>query len=318
MKILILRFSSIGDIVLTTPVVRCLKKQLNAEIHYFTKPAFAGILSSNPYISKVHTLPDKVLPFLPELKKEKFDYVIDLHNNFRTFLIKRYLNVPAFSFDKLNRQKYLLVNFRINRMPDTHIVDRYMDTVKKLGVINDNEGLDYFIPEKDIVSPELFPETHRKKYAAVVAGATFATKRLPDHKLAELCEKIDLPVIVVGGKTDTDAGNYLENYFIRKSPGKIFNSCGKFNLNQSASIVQQAEKVYTHDTGLMHIASAFKKDIVSIWGNTVPEFGMYPYQTNFTVIENKNLSCRPCSKLGYNNCPKGHFRCMEDLSFEKI
>lgn len=315
MKILIIRFSSIGDIVLTTPVARCLKQQLGAEVHYYTKPAFASIVKSNPYIDKVYELPKGKLPFLKALKEEKYDYVIDLHNNLRSLLIKRYINVPAYSFPKLNFEKFLLVNFKVNRMPDKHIVDRYIETAGKLEVTTDEKGLDYFIPEKDEINLETLPDSHKNGYTAVVTGATFFTKRLPNHKLAELCESIEGPIMVLGGKTDTEAGEYLEKHFSNINPGKIYNACGRYNLNQSASLVKQANKVYTHDTGLMHIASAFNKEIYAIWGNTVPEFGMYPYKTDFHNIENKNLSCRPCSKLGYNQCPKGHFKCMEELKF---
>jgi len=312
MKILILRFSSIGDIVLTTPVIRCLKEQLGAEIHYYTKPSFASILYSNPYLSKVHTLPNTGLPFLKDLKTENFDYIIDLHNNLRTRLIKLYLGKPSFSFDKLNWAKYLLVNFKINKMSNLHIVDRYLNAVKPLGVINDQKGLDYFIPQKDEVSLGSLPMQIQTGYTALVVGASFSTKRLPLHKLIEMVRSISGPILVLGGKEDSETGETLKNQF----PGKVHNGAGKFNLNQSASLVKQASKVYSHDTGLMHIAAAFKKDIVSIWGNTVPEFGMYPYQTNYSIIENKGLSCRPCSKIGYNHCPKGHFKCMEDLRFE--
>lgn len=312
MKVLILRFSSIGDIVLTTPVIRCLKEQLGAEIHYYTKPAFAAIVESNPYISKVHKLANGNSPFLKTLKKENFDYVIDLHNNFRTRIIKTYLGKPSFSYEKLNWAKYLLVNFKINRMPDIHIVDRYLNTLKPLGVLNDQKGLDYFIPQKDNIALNTLPAAIQSGYAALVVGASFSTKRLPLHKLTELINTIPLPIVVLGGKEDAVVGNELENHF----PEKVFNGAGKFNLNQSASLVQQANKVYSHDTGLMHIAAAFKKEIVAIWGNTVPEFGMYPYLTNFSNIENKDLSCRPCSKIGFNKCPKGHFKCMEDLGFE--
>lgn len=309
MKVLILRFSSIGDIVLTTPVVRCLKEQLGAEIHFYTKPAFASIVKPNPHISKVYTLPDTNMPFLKTLRKENFDYIIDLHNNFRTRLIKLYLRKPAFTFDKLNWAKYLLVNFKVNKMPNVHIVDRYVNAAKPLGIENDHKGLDYFIPQKDEVSIHTLPSFLSSGYAALVVGASFSTKRLPQHKLVELVKGIHEPIMILGGIEDSETGKTLEAQF----PEKVFNGAGKFKLNQSASLIKQAKRVYTHDTGLMHIAAAFKKDIVSIWGNTVPEFGMYPYQTKFSIIENPNLSCRPCSKIGYNECPKGHFKCMNEL-----
>jgi len=312
MKVLIIRFSSIGDIVLTTPVIRCLKQQLGAEIHYYTKPSFQPILQANPYVDKIHLLPAGKFPFLKDLKEENFDYIIDLHNNLRTRLVKLYLGKKSVSFSKLNFEKFLLVNFKINRLPDMHIVDRYLDTVSRLNVHNDNKGLDYFIPEHSEVNIQHLPASHQSGYDVLVVGASFRTKRLPLHKLKELTDTITNPVIVLGGKEDIEAGEYLEKAF----PHKVYNGAGKYSINQSASIVRQAETIYTHDTGLMHIASAFQKKIISIWGNTVPAFGMYPYKTPFEIIENNHLSCRPCSKIGYDQCPKGHFRCMESLQFE--
>lgn len=311
MKVLIIRFSSIGDIVLTTPVIRCLKQQLGAEIHYYTKPSFLSILQANPYVDKIHLLPAGKFPFLRDLKEENFDYVIDLHNNLRTHLVKLYLGKKTVSFSKLNFEKFLLVNFKINRLPDIHIVDRYLDTVSRFNVYNDHKGLDYFIPEQSEVNIQQLPAGYQSGYDVLVVGASFTTKRLPLHKLKELADSISNPVIVLGGKEDIEAGEYLE----KALPEKIYNGAGKYTINQSASIVRQANTVYTHDTGMMHIAAAFRKKIISIWGNTVPAFGMYPYKTPFEVIENNHLTCRPCSKIGYNQCPQGHFSCMESLQF---
>ena len=121
-------------------------------------------------------------------------------------------------------------------------------------------------------------------------------------------------MVLLGGKEDAATAEQV--YQFHKN--KTLNLCGKLNLNQSASIIQQANKVITSDTGLMHIAAAFKKDIISLWGNTIPEFGMGPYLAgkNSQILEVKNLSCRPCSKLGYKKCPKGHFKCMNDIDIK--
>ena len=316
-KILILRFSSIGDIVLTTPVIRCLKTQLNCELHYATKDAFKNILTANPYVDKVHLLKDSIPELIEGLKKENFDYVIDLHHNLRTFRIKRGLGVKSWSFNKVNIEKILMTLLKINRLPNIHIVDRYLETTKELGVINDNKGLDYFIPEADRVLLNTVGDFATNNYIAIAIGAQHFTKRLPLHKLIELCTNIVSPIILLGGKEDVHmAEKIIEALPHRKD---IFQACGKFNLNQSASLVQQAKALVTHDTGLMHIAAAFKKEIWSIWGNTIPGFGMYPYQTVHYNIERTNLSCRPCSKIGHDSCPKKHFKCMEeqDLSFAK-
>jgi ADP-heptose:LPS heptosyltransferase len=316
-KILILRFSSIGDIVLTTPVIRCLKTQVNCELHYATKEAYKNIIGNNPYVDKVHVLQDSIPNLIASLKKEQFDYVIDLHHNIRTLRIKRGLGVKSWSFNKVNIAKMLMTMFKINRLPNIHIVDRYLETTKELSVSNDNKGLDYFIPEQDRVLLNSVGDFTENQYIAIAIGAQHATKRLPLHKLIELCANISSPIVLLGGKEDVDTADKIIAALPQRTD--IFQGCGKFNLNQSASLVQQAKLVITHDTGLMHIASAFKKEIYSIWGNTIPGFGMYPYQTLHHNIEVQNLSCRPCSKIGHHSCPKKHFKCMEeqDLGFAK-
>ncbi len=311
MKVLILRFSSIGDIVLTTPVIRCLKKQLpSVEIHFATKTSFKSIIQNNPYVDKIHLLETSTGRLIDALKTENFDVVIDLHSNLRTRRIKWALKTKNVTFDKLNIRKWLYVNWKWKIMPAIHIVERYLATVKQLGVQNDNEGLDYFIPAKDIVDIHSFPQEFHRGYIAIAIGAQHATKRLPEAKLIELVGKISLPIVLLGGKEDSTVAAKLVSCFPDNKA--IVNACGAYNLNQSASIVQQCLYLYTHDTGLMHIASALKKKIVSIWGNTVPAFGMYPYKTEHINWQVADLYCRPCSKIGYKNCPKKHFRCMNE------
>ena len=312
--------------MLTTPVIRVLKKQLpEASIHYATKPTFKTIVAPNPYLDKGHYLTGSLSALVAELKQEKFDYVVDLHHNLRSRLIRFRLGVPGASFPKLNIRKWLLGNLKINKMPPVHIVDRYMAAAKKLGVKNDDAGLDYFIPVEDEVTIASLPATHQAGYVAFAIGAQHATKRLPTERMIELCAKINRPIILLGGKEDAATGELIQQYFEEQSRTTdnqqrttIFNACGKYNLNQSASLVRQAEVVFTHDTGLMHVAAAFKKKIYSIWGNTVPELGMYPYQTDFEILENRNIKCRPCSKIGYPECPQGHFKCMRKIDFSRV
>ncbi len=330
-KVLILRFSSIGDIVLTTPVARSLKTQLEgAQIHYATKVQYQDILSANPYIDQLHLLKNSLTDLIEELKHEKFDYVIDLHHNLRTLRIKRALSAKAFSFNKLNVEKWLMVNLKINKLPNVHIVDRYMETVSPLGVKMDALGLDYFIPGKDEVPREWLPEEFRNEYAVYAIGGQHATKKLPVNRMIELCDRINKPLILLGGKEDFETGEEVARFFERKEKNSgtekilfqmnkktvIYNACGKFNINQSASIIKNSNFVFTHDTGLMHIAAAFRREVYSIWGNTIPAFGMYPYRTKFTVLENNTLDCRPCSKIGHKKCPKSHFKCMNELNFD--
>lgn len=311
-KFLILRFSSIGDIVLTTPVVRCLKQQVkDAEVHYFTKKSFASVLQHNPYIDKRYFLEDSLAPLIEELKREKYDYIIDLHHNLRTLFIKSRLGVKSYSFDKINIEKWIAVNLKVNRLPDKHIVDRYMETVSSFGVQNDGKGLDYFISADDEKVLELLPPEFKDGYTGIVIGARYATKRLPPEKLISICRKIAGPIVFLGGKEDASR----EYRIINALETPVFGACGKFSLNQSAALVKHARRIITNDTGLMHIAAAFKKEIISVWGNTIPAFGMTPYLpgANSKILEVKNLYCRPCSKLGYEKCPKKHFKCMRDI-----
>jgi ADP-heptose:LPS heptosyltransferase len=312
MKFLIIRFSSIGDIVLTTPVVRCLKSQVaTAELHFLTKKNFAPIFKANPYIHKMHYLEEDIAATIESLKREDFDYVIDLHHNVRTLKVKRALRKKSFSFNKLNIEKWLHVNFKWNVLPGIHIVDRYLETVAQFGVRNDGKGLDYFIPDDQHIKEEDIPTTHLAGYIGLVVGGAHGTKQYPLHKLKEFCSQIHHPVMVLGGKEDKWIGDELSQL----DSYKIYNACGKFSLNESADLVRRSKLVVANDTGLMHIAAAFKKPVLSLWGNTVPEFGMYPYYGSTSnqspKFEVRNLSCRPCSKIGYNECPLGHFKCME-------
>lgn len=317
MKILVLRFSSIGDIVLTTPVVRQLKTQLpGAQVHFATKPAYRSLLEANPYVDKLHLLAGSLRELVRELRAERFDFIVDLHNNLRTRLIRLQLpGVLGRAFDKLNWQKYLLVRFKINRLPPVHIVDRYRAAAAALGIRDDGGGLDYFIPPgQEVVVAEALPPGFRAgQYAAVAIGAQHATKRLPVEKLIELVQRLaPRPVVLLGGPEDESTGHVIE----LAAKGLVFNGCGQFSLHQSASLVRQAQFVVSHDTGLMHIAAAFKKEIFSVWGNTVPQFGMYPYRTRFEALEVLGLPCRPCSKIGFGQCPQGHFKCMRDQNLQ--
>ncbi len=316
MKFLIIRFSSIGDIVLTTPVIRCLRKKYpDATIHYLTKKKFADILQSNPYIDKVYLLDNDFNKTIGDIETEGYDHIIDLHHNLRTLRIKNTIReIPFHSFHKLNIKKWVYTNFKLNLMPNKHVVDRYLATVKKLGVVNDGLGLDYFIPENDRVKKDDIPFSHWHGYVVITVGAAHSTKKLPLEKFQELVTKIKYPIVLLGGKEDFMNGEKIAE----SDPVKIYNACGKFSLNESADIVRNAKLVISHDTGLMHIAAAFKKNILSVWGNTVPSFGMVPYQTMYEVFQVNKLWCRPCSKTGFDKCPLGHFKCMKNQSMETL
>lgn len=329
MKILILRFSAIGDIVLTTPVMRCLKQQMpDVEIHYATRAQHTALLKANPYVDKVWEWqhPDKGQwkQLMHNLAQENFDHVLDLHNNLRTRRLTRALGaVPCTRFPKLNIEKWLYVNLKWNRMPKVHIVDRYLQTTQSWGITNDQQGLDYFYPAdftKPTIPSAYLQEEALKPALAMVIGATHFTKQLPVGRVVELCEGAwqqfkHIPVLL-GGPTDVARAATIAHALHDKGI-PCWNTVGQLTLAQSAWVVQHSTWVATNDTGLMHIAAAFKKKIVSLWGNTTPDLGMYPYQTQHLVWQHeKGLSCRPCSKIGYSACPKGHFKCMNLIPFQ--
>lgn len=319
-KILIIRFSSIGDIVLTTPVVRALKKQWpEAQIHYLVKKQYAMVLAGNPYIDKLHLYDHNFRELMPQLKTEGFTRIIDLHRNYRSSFVKQHFRVPSYSFPKINIRKWLAVKLKWNVLPDVHIVDRYFRAVQSLGIVNDHLGLDYFIPAEDQMKSDMLPESHKNGFIAVVTGARHHTKIFPAEKVSEVLQKLGKPAILLGGAEDKKRSELIA----ATNPGLILNYCGAINLNQSASLVRESTAVLTNDTGLMHIAAAFCKPIVSVWGNTVPEFGMYPYypaekRAESMIAEVKPLSCRPCSKIGHHECPEKHFRCMNNIDTEPI
>lgn len=321
MKVLIIRFSSIGDIVLTTPVIRCVKQQTGAEVHFLTKHSFAGLLAANPYVDKLWTIKKDLSEITPALLAEGFDHVLDLHRNLRTLALRFRLALSSAShlrprpgwhaFNKLNLEKYLLVNVNVDRLPDVHIVDRYLATAATLGVTNDGKGLDYFIPEQEAV--HLASEQLPSDYVAFVIGAAHATKRLTEEQMLAFCAALPYPILLIGGPAEVATGERLA-----ADLPHVINTCGRFRLGGSADLIRQAAAVVTHDTGMMHVAAAFRKPIISIWGNTVPGFGMYPYLPGSEAVEKQRrqevlgLSCRPCSKIGHQQCPKGHFRCIRD------
>lgn len=316
-KILVIRFSSIGDIVLTTPVVRCLKQQLpNAEIHYLTKKRFESLLVSNPYIDKLWTTDQSLSEVKKDLKQANFDLLVDLHHNLRTARLKSYLGVKSVAFEKLNLKKWWLVRTKRDLLPKIHIVERYLKTVEFLGVQSDGEPCDFYIDRNNEVDlGELGLQA--KNFLAVSMGAQFATKVIPHEHLLEILKGIQVPIVLLGGKEDSDRAEEMVRDL---SAQNILNFCGKFNLQQSAFFCKNASVLLTGDTGLMHIASAFKTPIVSVWGNTVPSLGMYPYAAEklYSIHEVKGLDCRPCSKIGYQTCPKGHFKCMNDQNYPAI
>ena len=312
MKILIVRFSSIGDIVLTTPIVRCLKMQGEHEVHYIVKSRFKEILDSNPHIDKVWSFDNDISEIIGLLKKESFDHLVDLHRNLRSMRLKMSIGVKSSTFNKLNTQKWLLVNFKWNRMPDLHIVDRYFQAVRSLGIQNDGRGLDFYFND------HLPAVEFNEPFVCLVIGAAHATKQIPTSKAIEICNLSPLPIVLLGGKLEENKSKEIQ----LKSKAKIIDKVGKLSIAGSAQWINKSSYVITADTGMMHIAAALNKPMAVLWGSTVKDFGMTTYTgkeglqvSDFEILD---LPCRPCSKLGLEKCPRKHFRCMNDISASEV
>ena len=310
-KVLIIRFSSIGDIILTTPVLRCIKQQLGIEVHYLTKKFFSGLLKHNPYLDALHCIDKEIgAELIEKLKAEQFDFLIDLHGNWRSLQIKKVLGVPYKTFAKLNLQKWLLIHMGIDLMPRKHVVDRYIDTAAHIGVSNDNKGLDYFMAPETSVDIDL-----NKPFIAWSIGGTFPSKKLAAAQVAVVCKKMDMPVYILGGTKEVD-----EAEVIIEACGQpnIISFCGKLSLDQSALLIKNSMVLLSNDTGLMHIGAAFKKSIISFWGCTKPSLGFAPYGAASDSVEIlSNISKRPCSKHG-KSCKHKNLGCIKFIDSKDI
>jgi ADP-heptose:LPS heptosyltransferase len=318
LKILVIRFSSIGDIVLTFHALRCLKeKHPNAEVHFLTKSTYKELLLASTFHDKTFFFEGDLKQTKSEILKENYSHIIDLHNNLRTRLLTVGIRgVQLKRLVKLNWKKWLLTRLKKNKLPNKHVVDRYIDAFTDLDVKSDHKNTAFFVPNTFEIELNRY-DLRKKSFLAIAMGAQYKTKKFPVSSLIKVLESYDLPIVLLGGDAENEDGQKIQAAFPQK---KMYNLCGELSLLASASILSQAKTVLTNDTGLMHIAAMFDVPIVSIWGNTVPAFGMSPYrpgnEKSVKIHEVVGLNCRPCSKIGYQECPKGHFKCMEkqDLS----
>ena len=298
MKILVIRFSAIGDILLTFPVVEGLvHKYPSAEIHFLTKPSNKPVLDLLSSKVQPRFLQESLLETANQLRGERYDLVIDLHNNLRTFLLQVLMLKGSWNrFRKLNFQKWLFTSFKWNTLPKVHVVERYAQaaSVNPISVTLAVNNANHVV------------ESLPSNYVAWVLGATFSTKQYPLSKLIETIERLDMPIVLLGGDKENLLASSLHAHF-----PSLISYVGKTSLSEAALVLSKAKVVVTNDTGLMHLAAFYAKPMVCIWGNTVPAFGMYPYQSAPVFhAQVSDLSCRPCSKIGHNTCPKGHFQCM--------
>lgn len=306
-KILVIRFSSIGDIVLTSALVRCLKQQIpHVELHYLTKERFAELIRFNPNVDRLYTFDDNWSDLVESLRYEKYDAVIDLHQSLRSLRLVRQLKRKTFVVKKYSFQKTLYARVGWNFLPENHAVDRMFEAVKRLEINNDGKGLEFF-PIPNTILPDNLPQ----KYVAIAVGAAHDGKRAPAKVHIEIIKRLQVPVVLIGGTEDELLAGEIESAI------PVVNLAGKLKVSQSAMVIERSSVLITNDTGMMHIGAAYKKPIISLWGQTTPLFGLYPYMSgDGSAMFEPDLKRRKLSKLG--NRPVGEVHDMIHLPVEKI
>jgi heptosyltransferase-2 len=332
-RILVIRFSSLGDVILTSPFLRILRQKFpEAQIDFCTKTEYAEILKYNPNITNIIEADNDLnfgkLKILRKSRKEnRYDLVIDLHNNLKTFYLKIFfrLHSKVLVFRKYSIRKFLLVKFKINLLkhfPPIYL--RYINTLKKVTGLNGNDLK---------TLPEIFTGDNAKNklitilrengvtdisnIICIVPGSKHFTKTYPPEYFAELIKLMHndrIKFILAGTKTDKT----LIDEIISKSQGNVYDFSDRLNLLELAELMRISRLVISGDTGPMHIAEALNVPLIAVMGSSVREFGFYPASERSIVIENTGLSCRPCSHIGKEKCPKGHFKCMLEIKPEMV
>ena len=319
-RILIIRFSSIGDIVLTFTVASTIKSLYpHCKIDFVTKPHFKELLNACPDLDTIYTLTGTVAQLRKEIDFNQYDAILDLHHNLRSRILLGFQFGKVYRFPKNNIEKWLLTTFKIRPKIIRHVTERYLETLSaytKAPIVG--IALAYRVPDASKIDIKETFQVEPSKYVAVAIGAQFATKRMPTDLLVELIQKINLPVLLLGAKEDQLTANEILE---QCTSNIIFSAVGTATIHESAWLVKNAKALLTHDTGLMHIGASFEVPLHVIWGNTTRDFGMYPYRVEQEQVFNyevSGLSCRPCSKIGHQSCPKGHFSCMRQQDLVAI
>lgn len=329
-SILVIRFSSIGDILLTTPVVRLLKTQFpDCRIDFVVKEQFSELLAENPNISQLYhyskTNPNRSLKSIKQqIRSQRYDLIVDLHKNFRSFYLSfssRAHRIVRYRKGVLRR--WLLVHFKLFRnRPVVPIFQRYLNTLLPYQLSNELLRLEIFIPDKIVARVEgkydNFIRGSLGPIIGIAPGAKHETKRWTaegfNAVIRFFIEQQNARVILFGGATDIDFINQLPF-----SQGHhVLNVAGQLSLSETAALMAHCDLMLTNDSGLMHLATALKKKVVAIFGSTTEQLGFFPYLTEYLVVQNNSLFCRPCSHIGRKRCPKGHFKCMRDISAEQV
>lgn len=333
-NILIIRFSSIGDIILTSPLIRSLRTTYpNATIDFLIKEKYSELVKYNPNLSTVHELVtnefDELRDMVGKLRAQKYDLVVDLHNSLRSRYVRWFLGAKRVAVvRKQVIPRFFLVHFKWNFYRSiVPVAKRYLETTRLFGVTNDGNGLDVSIPTEVEEMVKIRAEKlHLGNYPLVIGltpSARHETKRWPQQRYVDLGillgKKHHAKLLIFGGR---DEREYCEDIaqMVNAALGAPMaeSMAGTLSLLETGSLMDYCNLLVCNDTGLLHMASARKRKVVAIYGSTVKELGFYPYVTEHRVVERPDVNCRPCSHIGRDACPKKHFRCMNEISVADV
>jgi len=328
-KILIIRLSSIGDIILTSPLIRLIRKRFpHAKIDMIVSREFEELISANPNINQVILFDRRtgiigLLRLCKKIREEQYDLIIDIHKKLRSLIICLTSGAKQKVFyNKHSFRRFLLVKFKINRYKEIPFIPNlYLNSIKKFGIEDDGGGLEfYIIPSKEAVILELLRiEGVSKKdiLIGIAPGAHWPTKRWPKERFIELAnlliQRKNAKIIIFGGKDDVELSNEIKTSLLNKP----IIAAGKLSLMETAALLKRCKVLITNDTGVMHISASVKTPVVAIFGPTVKEFGYYPYRVENRVIS-KDLHCKPCSTKGSTKCKINTFDCMRLISTNEV
>lgn len=327
-RILIIRFSAIGDVLLTTPLIRCLQKQFpEAKIDFVVKEKYASLINVNPHIRQVWTFSPEdgffeIIRLCRQIRNVKYDGIIDLQVNVRSLLLRVFSRAKKnVRYKTWRGKRFFWVHFHWNLYPTEMAVPlRFLDGVSSWGVEDDGFGLELHVDSKAKSAVKSHLEKRRaspKDGMVVLApGASKMTKRWPSESFAILgkrLQRMNYQIVLVGGDQDRQICEDLVNGM--EYPPENFS--GRLSLQKTAALIAESNLLISNDTGVMHMGAALKKPVVAIFGPTTRHLGFMPFRTRSIVVE-KSLACRPCSYHGTDACPKGHFRCMKDIQVEEV
>ncbi len=318
-NVLAVRFSSIGDVLLTTPLLRALRRRHpGARVTVLTKETYAPLLSHNPHVDRVlaTTRKQTLTALAAELRAEQYTHLLDLHDSLRTRALRILVPGRWSTYPKHRLARLLLIHTKRNHYRDARpVAERYFSAARDLGVAPDGNPPEFFLaPEAErevadwFAAQSLSPD---RRVVALAPGAAHATKRWPVELWRQLVSRIidaGFQAVVVGGADDAAVAAGVA----QRDGGRVVNVAGRFGLQGTGALLQRTALLVSGDTGVMHMATAVGTPVVALFGPTVRYFGFFPYSQRAEVLE-LALPCRPCSSKGGPRCPLGHHRCLREL-----